>query len=186
METFHGARVVRLPGNRKGFHMTRALFVSILFAAIVFPGGCTKQESDADLIRDGINQHLTSLKTINLDAMNINITSTSIQGNQAKVQVEFLPKAGAPAGASMQVAYSMEKQGAKWVVQNSQPMGGMIQHPAPGENPHANATSSSSPNSLPNFSDLVGSPSGSSLPPGHPPVNSQGTMPSQAASPNPR
>jgi hypothetical protein len=186
METFLSATVVWLLGYRKDFHMMRALFVPILFAAIVFPGGCSKQESDADLIREGINQHLTSLKTINLAAMNMNITKTSIEGNQANVQVEFLPKTGAPAGASMQVAYSMEKQGAKWVVQNSQPMGGMIQHPAPGENPHATTTPPSSPNSLPNFSDLVGSPSGNSIPTGHPPVSSQGNMPSQASPPYPR
>jgi hypothetical protein len=166
--------------------MKCALFVSILFTALVFSGGCSKHEGDADLIRDGINQHLASLKTINLSAMTMNITSTSIQDNQAQIKVEFIPKTGAPAGASMQVSYSMEKQDGKWVVQNSQPIGGMIQHPAPGENPHSNVTPSSSPNSLPNFNDLVGSPSGSSVPPGHPPVNSQGNMPSQTPSPNTR
>jgi len=62
-----------------------------------------KQESDADAVRSGINQHLASLKTINLSAMDMNVTSVSVQGNQAQAQVEFKPKTGAPNGAGMQV-----------------------------------------------------------------------------------
>ena len=166
--------------------MKNTLCVPILFAALLFSGGCAKPASDSDLIRDGINQHLASLKTINPSAMTMNITSTSIQGNEANVQVEFIPKTGAPAGASMRVAYTLEKQDGKWTVKNSQPMGGLIQHPAPGENPQSGMTPSSFSNSLPSFSELVGAPSGGSLPAGHPPVYSQGSMPSQAPSPNPR
>jgi hypothetical protein len=136
--------------------------------------GCKKQESDADAIRSGINQHLSSLKTINLSAMDMNVLNFSIQGNQAQAQVEFKPKTGAPQGAGMQVSYTLQKQNGIWVVQNTQAAGGSIQHPAPGENPQMNSTSPSS-GSMPNFRDLVpggGSPNG--LPPGHPPVNAQG------------
>jgi hypothetical protein len=137
--------------------------------------GCKKQESDSDAIRSGINQHLASLKTLNLDAMDMSITNVSIQGNQAQAQVEFRPKTGAPQGAGMQVSYSLEKQNGLWVVQNSQPAGGSIQHPAPGENPHMNSNSTP-PGSMPNFRDLVhGGASSNSLPPGHPPINGQGT-----------
>jgi hypothetical protein len=114
------------------------------------------------------------LKTLNLAAMDMNITNVSIQGNQAQAQVEFRPKTGAPQGAGMQVAYSLQKENGAWVVQNTQPFGGSIQHPAPGEDPRMNATSPSS-GSMPNFRDLV--PEGGSsnaLPPGHPPINGQG------------
>ena len=147
-----------------------ALALSILGLLSLF-AGCKKQESDEDAIRSGINQHLTSLKTINISAMDMNITSVSVQGNQAQAQVEFRPKSGAPQGAGMQVSYSLAKQNGEWVVQNSQPAGGSIQHPGPGENPHTNAASPSS-GSLPNFRDLVpgGGSASNSLPPGHPPV----------------
>ena|ERR1700722_6910007 len=148
-----------------------ALALSFLGLLSLF-AGCKKQESDEDAIRSGINQHLTSLKTLNISAMDMNITSVSIQGNQAQAQVEFRPKAGAPKGAGMQVSYSRAKQNGEWVVQNSQPAGGSIQHPGPGDNPHTNAASSSPSGALPNFRDLVpdvGSGS-NSLPPGHPPV----------------
>jgi hypothetical protein len=156
--------------------MKRAALYSTLFAMLVFFGGCNKQENDTDAIRAGINEHLNSLKTLNLSAMDMNIQNVSIQGNQAQAQVEFRPKTGAPQGAGMQVSYRLEKHDGKWMVQNSQSAGGMIEHPAPGENPHQNSTSPSS-TSLPDFRNLVNSGSGSSLPPGHPPVNPQGNMP---------
>jgi hypothetical protein len=150
-----------------------AYFLTVLGLLVLF-AGCKKQESDADAIRSGINQHLASLKTLNLGAMDMNITNVSIQGNQAQAQVEFKPKTGAPQGAGMQVAYSLEKQNGLWVVQNTQPAGGSIQHPAPGENPHLNSPASSS-GSMPNFRDLVpGGGSSNALPAGHPPVNGQG------------
>src|SRR6202166_1189289 len=153
-----------------------AYFLSAMLVLVLF-AGCKKQESDADGIRSGINQHLASLKTINLGAMDMNITNVSVQGNQARAQVEFKPKTGAPQGAGMQVAYSLQKQNGQWVVQNTQPAGGSIQHPGPGENPNANSASPST-GSMPNFRDLVPGGAGASgnsatLPPGHPPVNSQ-------------
>ena len=74
----------------------------------------------------------------------------------------------------MQVAYNLEKRDGAWVVQKSQPTGGMIQHPDPSASPRQNQDVHSG--SLPNFSDIVnpaGTPTQGALPPGHPPVNSQ-------------
>ena len=120
--------------------MKRAPLFVVLFGFLILFAGCKKQVSDADAIRAGINQHLSGLKTINLSAMDMTVNSFSIQGNQAQAQVEFRPKTGAPAGAGMQVNYTLEKQNGIWVVQNSQPAGGSIQHPAPGSDPHQTMT----------------------------------------------
>jgi hypothetical protein len=148
-------------------------FLTVIGLLVLF-AGCKKQESDADAIRSGINQHLASLKTINLAAMDMNITNYSVEGNQAKAQVEFKPKGGAPEGAGMQVAYTLEKQNGVWVVENTQPTGGMMQNPGPGGNPHMGENSPSS-GSMPNFRDLVpGNGNSNRLPPGHPPINGQG------------
>ncbi len=158
-----------------------ALLLAAVGLLAIF-AGCKKQVSDADAIRSGINQHLASLKTLNLSAMDMNITSFSVQGDQAQAQVEFKPKTGAPQGAGMQVSYSLAKQNGEWVVQTTQPAGGSIQHPAPGENPHMNegAGVPSSTGSMPNFRELVpGGGSSKALPPGHPPINSQGNTPAQ-------
>ena len=161
--------------------MKRTLYLLTFLGFVVLFAGCKKQESDADAIRSGINQHLAGLKTLNLGAMDMNVTNVSVQGNQAQAQVEFKPKTGGPPGAGMQVAYSLQKQNGTWVVQNTQPAGGSIQHPAPGENPHMNGTSPSL-GSMPNFRDLVpggGGGNSTSLPPGHPPVNGQGNTTAQ-------
>jgi len=154
--------------------MKRIAHILTVIGLLSFFAGCKKQESDADAIRAGINQHLSSLKTINLGAMDMNVISFSIQGNQAQAQVQFKPKNGAPQGAEMQVSYTLQKQNGLWVVQNTQPAGGSIQHPGPGENPQPNSTTPST-GTMPNFRDLVpGGDSPNGLPPGHPPANAQG------------
>jgi hypothetical protein len=152
----------------------------VMIGFLSFFAGCKKQ-SDGDAIREGINQHLTSLKTINVNAMTVDVTNYSVQGNQAQAQVEFRPKTGGAPGAGMQVSYSLEKQNGVWVVQNTQPMGGSFQHPGPGANPNmmpSGSASDSSPGSMPNFRDLVpggGNGGAQALPPGHPPINGQST-----------
>jgi hypothetical protein len=151
-----------------------AYFLTIVGILVLF-AGCKKQESDADGVRAGINQHLLSLKTINLGAMDMSVTNISVQGNEAQAQVEFKPKSGGAPGAAMQVSYSLQKQNGQWVVQNTQAAGGSMQHPGPGENPNANPGAPST-DSMPNFRDLVPGGSGaggspSTLPPGHPPMS---------------
>jgi hypothetical protein len=137
--------------------MRKVAAVLGLSAALLLGGGCKKQQSDNDAIRAGIMTHLNGLSGINVNAMVMDIKSVSINGNQAHAEVEFRPKTGAPPGAGMQVAYNLEKRDGAWVVQKTQPMGGMIQHPDPNENPHKNQDVHSG--SLPNFSDIV-SPAG--------------------------
>jgi hypothetical protein len=154
--------------------MNRAAYMLALLGLLSLFVGCKKQASDADGIRKGINQHLASLKTINLDAMDMNITKVSVQGNQAQAQVEFRPKTGSPSGGGMQIAYTLEKQNGAWVVQSTQAVGVSTQYPGAAD-PQMNGSSPSS-DSLPNFRDLVpGSGDSRSLPPGHPPINGQGT-----------
>jgi hypothetical protein len=163
--------------------MKRRTYFLMMAGLLVLFTGCKKQESDADGVRAGINQHLASLKTLNLGAMDMNVTNVSVQGNEAQAQVEFKPKSGGPPGAGMQVSYSLQKQNGQWVVQNTAAAGGSIQHPGPGENPNANPASPST-GSMPNFRDLVPGGSGAGgnsnpLPPGHPPISNQGKPPAQ-------
>ena len=111
--------------------MKRLALVLGLAAAFVCVGGCKKQGSENDAIRAGIQQHLNGVGTLNLGAMDMNIRSVSINGNQAHAEVEFLPKSGGTPGSGMQVAYNLEKRDGAWVVLKTQPLGGM-QHPDPG------------------------------------------------------
>lgn len=132
---------------------------------------CKNQTTDNDSIRAGIQQHLISIGTLNMNAMDMDMRTVAVTGNQAHVEVEFRAKNSGSSGGGMQVAYDLEKRGVAWVVLKSQPLGGM-RHPNTSQNPSANQPV----HAMPNFSELL-NPSGSgpgqtALPPGHPPVSS--------------
>jgi hypothetical protein len=150
--------------------MKRSATAILLFAAFFTVGGCKQQSNDNDAIRAGILQHLTAVGTLNISAMQMDIRSISINGNQAHAEVEFRPKTGNTPGASMQVAYNLEKRDASWVVLKTQAAGGMMQHPDPNQNPHQ--TQNVHPGSLPNFSNVLNPPvaqAQGALPPGSQP-----------------
>jgi hypothetical protein len=173
--------------------MKSTALAAALAAAILFTGGCKKQQDEKDAIRAGIMQHLSGVGTLNMSAMDMDIKSVSITGDTAHAEVEFRPKSGGAPGAAMQVAYNLEKRDGAWIVQKTQPAGGNIQHPAPGTNPHMNQdVHPGSPSTMPNFNDLVnppgtaGAPAPGNLPPGHPPVNSQSSGQDQSSTKKPR
>jgi hypothetical protein len=149
------------------------LYFGAFVASLACTASCHKSETEADGIRAAVTRHLTALNTLNLQAMDIDIANTSIQGNQASATVTFRPKTGAPTGASMQVSYQLEKRDGTWAVIQTGGVGGAIDHPAPGTNPHIPSGSDNVHGAFPDIRGLVvpSSPnSKGSLPPGHPPV----------------
>ena len=161
--------------------MKRLALVLALAAALFGFGACKKQVSDNDAIRAGILRHLTSVGTLNMSAMDMDVRSVSVNGNQAHAEVEFRPKNSGTPGAGMHVAYNLEKRDGAWVVLKTQSLGGMIQHPDPGQNPHTNPDVHSG--AMPNFNQLLNPaiPAQGTLPPGHPPVGSQPSNPQPGA-----
>jgi hypothetical protein len=154
--------------------MKRLILILGLAAGVLGADACRQQASDSVSIRSGILQHLHAIGTLNMSAMDMDVRSVSINGNQAHAEVEFRPKTGGVPGAGMQVAYNLEKREGSWVVLKTRPLGGMLQHPDPNQNPHKNQDVHSG--ALPNFSDIlnqVGTPAQRTLPPGHPPLNAQ-------------
>jgi hypothetical protein len=159
-----------------GDFMSAKLLIATGLTAIMAAMGCHKAQPTAtDGIREGIQQHLSSLNTLNLSAMDINITHVSINQNTAQAQAEFVPKTGALPGATMRVSYSLEKRDDRWVVVKTNALGGAIDHPDPSANPHVQAPPGSIHGNMPNFREIIPSTtpdSNSTLPPGHPPVAS--------------
>ena len=157
--------------------MKRVLLALGLGVAFIGASACKKQMSDRDAIRAGVLQHLTAIGTLNMSAMDMDMRSVSVNGNQAHAEVEFRPKTGGAPGAGMHVAYNLEKRDGTWVVLKSQSLGGMIQHPDPGQNPQANPDVHSG---MPKFNEILNpsaEPAQGPLPPGHPPVSSQPSNP---------
>jgi hypothetical protein len=161
--------------------MKRLSIAMLVFVACCSLGGCKAQASDNDAIRAGILRHLTAVGTLNINAMDMDIRSVSINGDQAHAEVEFRPKTGGVPGAGMQVAYNLEKRDGTWTVLKTQAAGGAIQHPDPSQNPHQNQNVHSG--TLPDFNSVLnpaGAPASGALPPRHPPVATPQSNPQPA------
>ena len=159
--------------------MKRLGLAAVLLSLLLVAGGCKKQQDENDAIRAGILQHLTSVGTLNMSGMDMDIRSVSINGNQALAEVEFRPKNSSPQSGGMRIGYNLEKRDGAWVVQKTQTLGGMMQHPDPNQSSGQNPGQKTGvhPGALPNFKDILNPPAAPSqgqggLPPGHPPVNS--------------
>lgn len=134
--------------------MNRAFWASILGVLLLCTAACKAKTDDKEAIRAGIVKYLSGLRGLNVGNMDVVVTQATVNGNTAQAQVEIRAKSGEGAGGSMQLAYNLEKRGDEWVVVKSQPTGGSLQHPGPGE-----------------------MPPGGAMPPGHPDVNGGGNQP---------
>jgi len=82
----------------------------------------------------------TSSLALNMNAMDVEVTSVTFNGNQAEASVSITPK-GTP-GGGMSVNYHLEQEGSKWIVKGRKDAGGSPHGagamPASGgaENPH--------------------------------------------------
>src|SRR6266403_4211103 len=171
---FRPGKIDKHIGIRKASEMKRIALAAWLSAGLLITGGCKNQPSDNDAIRAGILRHLNGVGTLNMSAMEMEMRTVSVNGNQARAEVIFRPKTGAPPGAGMQVAYQLEKRDSAWVVVKTEAAGGMIEHPAANANPHMQPGADSMHGSLPNFRDMIPPTTpatGGPLPPGHPPID---------------
>ena len=109
-------------------------------AAPASAGGSINQ-SDQDAIRAAVRQHLAGNRSINMTAMDMNITQISINGDQAQASVEFRLKQG---GTTMEMSYALMRHAGGWLVTKSQPGGGQFAHP-PMDKDHATSASGVAP-----------------------------------------
>lgn len=88
--------------------------------------------------------------------MQIDVASVSFRQNEADAMVSFRPKGATDASAGMQIQYTLEKKGNRWVVKGKRDSGMA---------PHGGA-----PGAMPGGSMPGGSMPGGAMPPGHPPA----------------
>ncbi len=78
--------------------------------------GCSKNIQTNDAVKQGVVNHLAQSKSIQLAAMDLEVTAVTFKDNLAEATVSIKPKGGA-AAAGMQMQYTLEKKGDAWVVQ---------------------------------------------------------------------
>jgi hypothetical protein len=113
---------------------------------VLFFWGCNRGMETKEAVRQGVVDHLSARKQFNVSGMQIEVLSVDFRGNEVGATVAFRPKGG---GEGMQMSYTLERQGNRWVVKSSPTAGG--------GNPHGSM-------------GMPESPAGAELPAGHPPI----------------
>lgn len=128
-----------------------------LLAAAILLAACSKDINNGDAVKQGVLDYLQQRKTqtgLDMTLMQIDVVSVAFEKDKAKAVVMFRPKNMADA-AGMQMAYTLDRKGNKWVVEGHGESDG-------GSNPHGGGA----------MQGMPGAPQG--MPPGHPGV---GAMP---------
>jgi hypothetical protein len=129
--------------------------------AVILLAACSRDIQNTDAVKQSVIEYLrarTSQTGLNVDMMQVDVTSVSFQKDEAQATLYFRPKAGGGQGG-MQIPYTLERKGNKWVVR------GRTEN---GANPHGAGGMPSMPLTEP----PGGAPPGQ-LPPGHPSVGSK-------------
>jgi hypothetical protein len=89
---------------RKAFFLTPLLILA----------ACNRGNPTREAIRQGLLDHLRG-SSVNLAAMDMDVTAVEFNGDHANVTVAFKPK-GAPAAQGMALHYRMEETSGRWAV----------------------------------------------------------------------
>lgn len=110
-------------------------------ALIVCLSACNRGNTNKEAVRQGVIDFVAS-RGLNVQGMNVALTTVQFNGNHADATVEFTPKGGAP-GSGMSMQYQLEQQGSKWVVTGRRDMGAphggngaAVPGQMPADNPH--------------------------------------------------
>lgn len=119
-----------------------------ILAVVALLGSCRTAADERAAMRTALEAHLSQRGNLNLAGMDMEIRVLRQDARSADIQVQFRAKQG---GGSMQMAYTLERQGNGWLVKGSRTTAGDSAHPDVGGAP---ATS----------------PAPGGLPSGHPPI----------------
>jgi hypothetical protein len=114
--------------------------------------GCNKGLDNKEAVRQGVLEYLAKRANLNVASMNVDVVAVSFRGSEADATVSFHPKDGAGGPGGMEIRYTLEKKGSRWVVKGK-------------GSSHAGAEAA--PPSMP----------GSGMPPGHPSVEQKDASP---------
>jgi hypothetical protein len=120
----------------------------------VVVAGCNRSNQNRDAIRQGVLDHLATA-SINVAAMDMDLTAVQFNGDKADVTVMFRPK-GVSAAAGMALHYRMQEKDGRWAVVEIQDSGHSGATPPGVSNPHGGgATPADNPRgAMPSPEDL--------------------------------
>jgi len=138
--------------------VVKTLRILIPILLILAGVGCKKSIATNDAVRKGVLEHLSKNKGLNVESMDIEISSVTFRDNEADANVTFKPKGG-DAAAGMSMKYTLERKGNDWVVK---------------KNPSAGGHGMTMPGGMGSgMGSGVGSGQGMQMPPNHPPMGAK-------------
>lgn len=136
----------------------------ILPLALAALAGCSKNIQTNDAVRQGVINHLSQNKGLQIASMDVEVSAVTFKDNLAEATVSFKPKGGG-AASGMQMRYTLEKKGDAWVVQKKADSG--MGHG--GGMPGGAMPGGVMPGGMGGMAPSTEMPAGA-LPPGHPPA----------------
>jgi hypothetical protein len=126
-------------------------FFCLALGVIALLTGCSRSSvENKEAVRQGIIDYLAGRPGLDANSMQVEIVTVNFRENEADALVDFKPKGGS--GGGMQMNYTLERQGSKWVVKNRRDSGA---------SPHGGTPEAGAP----------GGAQPGAMPPGHPPVD---------------
>ena len=116
--------------------------------------GSPASEADAKRIYQAVEDHVRNDQGIKLSAMDMSVDSASVNGDRAQAITTFSVKQG---GASMAMAYDLERHANGWIVVKGRPAEGQYVHP-PLDKTHSGTRANSSAPATMSTSRSVRSP----------------------------
>ena len=107
--------------------------------------------SDANLIRQAVEDHVRNDQGINMSAIDMTVDSVSVNGDQAQAKVTFRVKQG---GTGMAMIYTLQRHGSGWLVISSQPGDGQFVHP-PMDKTHSGTSANPATPVMPDVHDFL-------------------------------
>lgn len=130
---------------------------ALLAALALIVGGCNRGMQTKEAVERGVTEYLATRSNLNVTSMNVAVTSVVFRQNEADAVVTFRAKGENP-GPGMDIRYTLERNGGKWVVKNKADSAG---------NPHGAPSKGMGEPGM----SAPGAPAGE-LPAGHPPMGS--------------
>lgn len=125
---------------------------------------CSKDIQNSDAVKQGVVEYLQQRKAqtgLDMSLMQVDVVSVSFDKDQARAVVMFRPRNG-PDAPGMQMNYTLDRKGNKWVVEA---------HNESGANPHGASGMPGMPPGHPATPGGTQPAPGQELPPGHPPTS---------------
>jgi hypothetical protein len=160
------------PVNRYNRNVSIRHFQTLLVAATLLLAGCAGKAPQNDkAVEAGVLDYLKTRKGLDLNSMDVKVSSVTFRGNEADVQVSFQAKGASDAAQGMQMKYVLEQKDGKWTVKGRSGNNEHTNTQAPPMGGGESGGSMMPPNHPPTGGGTTGT--GGAMPPGHPPTGGE-------------